>query len=152
MTQKQYDRVAKALLEHAQNIERAKRPGYTVGSADVLHNFKAVAERVGLSPMQVWAVYFLKHIDALTAFAKDTSIPQAEPIESRFADAINYLKLGFALSVEGPPAKFELDLSKSYPAKCVKCGKECAEGTPDYQAAVLSGSCVSCINGMATHG
>jgi hypothetical protein len=89
------------LLSKASSIEDAKRPAYTGGNPDCLHNFKTVAARLGISPLQAWGVYFLKHIDAITSLAKDETLPQAEAIEGRFADAINYLKLGFALFTEG---------------------------------------------------
>jgi hypothetical protein len=56
-----------------------------------------VADRAGITPMQAWSVYFLKHIDAICSVAKDPNIPQAEPIKGRFADAINYLLLGYSL-------------------------------------------------------
>lgn len=92
-----YQKHANDLDALATSIADAKRPGYTLGDDDVLRNFKAVAERMGVTPMQAWGVYFLKHIDAITSLAKDPAIPQAEAIEGRFADAINYLKLGFAL-------------------------------------------------------
>ena len=91
------------LLALANEIEAAKRPAYTGDNTDVLHNFKEVAVRLGLKPIEVWGVYFLKHIDAITSYVKDQEIPQAEPIETRFADALNYLKLGLAIIYEPPP-------------------------------------------------
>lgn len=97
---KMYQGFAWQLLELAEKIESSKRPAYTLDNVDVLHNFKGVAERLGLTPLQVWGVYFLKHIDAITSYAKSDTIPQAEPLDGRFADAINYLKLGYALVKE----------------------------------------------------
>ena len=83
------------LLNLAHEIEIAKRPSYTQDSDDVLANFKKAAELSGCTPMQVWGAYFYKHVAAILSYAKDPDIPQAEPLDSRFADAINYLKLGF---------------------------------------------------------
>ena len=40
------------------------------------------------------------HFDALMSYAKDPTIPQAEELTGRFADAVNYLKLGYALYAE----------------------------------------------------
>lgn len=97
MTIHEYDNLVDDLLNAALQIEMAKRPAYTLNSADVLHNFKAVAARAGITSEQAWLVYFLKHVDAISSAAKDPSIPQAEDIGGRFADAINYLKLGYAL-------------------------------------------------------
>lgn len=88
------------LLSLAEKIEESKRPAYTQEHEDVLHNFKSVAERVGITPEQAWGVYFLKHVDALMAAVKNSTTPQAEPLEGRFADAVNYLKLGFPLFFE----------------------------------------------------
>jgi hypothetical protein len=96
-----YTQVSLELLNEAARIEREKRPGYVVGDADVLKNFKAVAQRLGLTPAQVWGVYFLKHVDAITAIMTRPELPVSEPPIGRFADALNYLKLGYALHREG---------------------------------------------------
>lgn len=95
----EYDRLTIELLAIAKQIAESKRPAYTVGSPDVLANFKRIGERTKLSPLQVLDIYFLKHIDSITAFS-DGDIPQDEPIIERFADAINYLLLKFALLME----------------------------------------------------
>lgn len=92
-----YEALSTDLLEHARGIERAKRPGYTAGSVDVLKNFKAVADRTGLTPGQVWAVYASKHFDAITSIMARPDLPVSEAPLGRFADALNYLKLGLAL-------------------------------------------------------
>jgi len=96
----EYDECSERLLDKADDIASAKRPGYTIGHDDVLKNFKRVAERLNITPLQAWGVYALKHFDAITTYARDPAIPQAEAIEGRFCDAINYLLLGFALHVE----------------------------------------------------
>ena len=49
----------------------------------------------GCTPMQAWGAYFYKHVAAILSYAKDPNIPQAEDLSSRFADALNYLKLGY---------------------------------------------------------
>jgi len=100
VNQKTYDDVTRALLDEANGIETAKRPGYTLGHEDVLKNFKAVALRAGITPGQAWAVYFLKHIDAITSVMTRPDLPVAEAPLGRFSDAINYLKLGYALLQE----------------------------------------------------
>jgi len=95
-----YEGLSATLLDAAAEIERAKRPSYTIGSEDVLANFKRVAERVGVTPGQALAVYMLKHVDAVTAALTNPAIPQAEEITGRFADLLNYTKLGYALVKE----------------------------------------------------
>jgi len=97
MNLSKFEELVTVLHEEADKIVALKRPSYTIGSADVLANFKRVAERAGITPLQAWAVYFLKHVDAIASLAKDPTIPQAEAIIGRFADAQNYLDLGWAL-------------------------------------------------------
>ncbi len=76
---------------------------------DRLINFKRNADRLGASPLQVWAIYAFKHIDSIESYIKrlerarsmaqlDTQL--SEPIEGRFLDSINYLILGIALIKE----------------------------------------------------
>jgi|TARA_R110000744_G_scaffold212334_1_gene331318 hypothetical protein len=90
-----YDESVDELLTLAQEIEESKRPGYTQDSPDVLANFKKAAEMAGTTPMQAWSIYFYKHVAAIMTYAKDPDIQQGEALDGRFADAINYLKLGF---------------------------------------------------------
>lgn len=100
MTTQEYDSVAAELMTLAREIETSKRPGYTVGSVDVLANFKRVADRAGITTEQAWAVYFLKHIDAILSIMTKPDLPVSEEPPGRFADAINYLRLGFAILKE----------------------------------------------------
>lgn len=95
-----YDKIADGLLALAREIETSKRPGYTGGSVDVLANFKRTAERAGVTVGQAWAVFFLKHIDAITSIMTKPDLPVSEEPPGRFADAINYLRLGFAILKE----------------------------------------------------
>lgn len=80
-------------------IMNAKQPDYTRHESDVLSNFKRAALATGLTPMQVWAVFTLKHIDAIMAFVKTSKI-ESESLQSRFDDVANYLLLGEALISE----------------------------------------------------
>lgn len=100
MNHEEYVMMADSLLAKAHEIEDAKRPGYTIGSEDVLKNFKRVAERTGMTAGQALSVYMLKHMDAITTALCRPDLPQAEEITGRFADGINYLKLGYALICE----------------------------------------------------
>lgn len=101
-----YDRMRKQLLDEAEKIQTSKRPGYTQGNPDVLRNFKSVGERVrtakgeAAGPGVAWGVYFLKHVDAIMAILTQPNLPVSETPVGRFADAINYLQLGYALYVE----------------------------------------------------
>ena len=95
-----YESSVMELLDLARSIEESKRPGYTLDSPDVLANFKKAGEMTGCTPMQAWGAYFYKHVAAILSYAKDENIEQAEPLSSRFADAINYLKLGYHMIKE----------------------------------------------------
>lgn len=103
MTTQDYDKVADGLLAVAREIETSKRPGYTLGDTDVLANFKRTAERAGISVGQAWTVFFMKHIDAITSIMSRPDLPVSEEPEGRFADAVNYLRLGFAILQEQKP-------------------------------------------------
>jgi hypothetical protein len=100
MTSDAYDLVAARLIAAAASIEASKRPGYTAGHEDVLHNFKTVAERIGITPGQVLAVYMLKHVDAIVSILAKPDLPVSEAAIGRFADLVNYCKLGYALVEE----------------------------------------------------
>jgi hypothetical protein len=100
-----YNMESSAILQIAKDIENAKRGGYTRGDVDVLCNFKAVASRAGLTPEQVWAVYTLKHVDALLSLMTQPDLPVAEAAPGRFADLLNYVKLGYALWKEREAAR-----------------------------------------------
>lgn len=100
MNHKKFNELKKYILDNCQNIMNEKQPEYTNENSDVLHNFKTTAENLGLSPQEIWAVFFYKHVQAILSHAGNPNMHQAEPIESRYADAINYLFLGFALHIE----------------------------------------------------
>ena len=102
MNQHEFKETKKYLLDKCQEIMDAKQPEYTQKNIDVLNNFKSTAESIGIEPMKVWAVFFNKHIQAILTHAGDPNMHQAEPIESRYADAINYLLLGFSLIQDRP--------------------------------------------------
>lgn len=65
----------------------------TGNDLDTLANFKRVAERTGLTPLQVWSVYFLKHVDAICTHIGDPTRQVSEPISGRIDDARTYLGL-----------------------------------------------------------
>ena len=98
---KTYDFISmkRDLLEYADDVANTKRVEYTGASQDVLMNFKRIANRLGLSPLQVWSVYFNKHVDSVNTYIKGVD-EVSEPMESRFADMLNYLFLGMALIIE----------------------------------------------------
>lgn len=100
MTQGEYDGYTEMLKTMADDIARAKRPDYTRGNADVLHNFRESAEIAGISMLQAWLVHFHKQFSAVARYAKNPEAKLSEPIDSRFCDLYNYIQLGYAIMQE----------------------------------------------------
>jgi hypothetical protein len=98
MTNSQFEEVKTALDKLAAGEKKDKQKAYTNGNKDVLTNFKRIGKRLNLDPLKVWAVYFNKHVDAINTYCDNRL--EAEPIDTRFADALNYLYLGIALIKE----------------------------------------------------
>lgn len=92
-----FDAIRTNLSVERDSIVQSKRPEYTEGNADVLHNFKVVAAELGITPIQVWYVYFRKHVASISQFAAKPNLTLAEPISGRICDAMNYLELLAAL-------------------------------------------------------
>lgn len=98
MTQEEFTNIVNKIFQDSKALLATKGNDYTDGE-DRLSNFKNNASKLGLTTMQVWGVYFLKHIDAITKYCATNKL-ESEPIDSRFLDAINYLILGYALMKE----------------------------------------------------
>lgn len=100
MTSVEYQKIKRVLRATADSIETSKRPAYTIGSEDVLANFKRVAASSGMTPAQCALVYMLKHVDSISSYVTNPNLLQAEPLIERFADLDNYGNLLLALLVE----------------------------------------------------
>ena len=115
MNSKDFTELIDGQLAECRRVMKGKGFDYTAGDDDRLINFKNVGARIGLSPKQCWAVYFLKQVDSVLTVIK-TGRSESEPIESRFTDIINYALLGLALFTERcEPQKCGL-------APCGECG------------------------------
>tara|TARA_R100001163_G_scaffold54897_1_gene42252 strand:- start:299 stop:619 length:321 start_codon:yes stop_codon:yes gene_type:complete len=88
------------LSNYAEMVMNKKGPEYTTGSKDVLNNFKATAEKIGVEPLDIWFAYFDKQVSSIAAHVGNQNLKKAEPLVSRFADIINYAQLGYALFIE----------------------------------------------------
>ncbi len=66
---------------------------------DALSNFKSAADRLGLTPEQVWAVYGDKHWSAVMTYCRESAVA-SEPIEGRLHDVILYCFLLLGLVEE----------------------------------------------------
>lgn len=73
------------------NLNDTKGREYA-GDEEALANFYNRAEQMGISPKQVWGIFFGKHIDAIFSYIKRGEV-LSEPIEGRIDDAILYLIL-----------------------------------------------------------
>lgn len=93
MTNNDFYNLLKVMVEEEEKTMISKGREYTIGSDDKLRNFKMVAEASNLTPMQVWQVYFMKHIASIYNYIKDGVEASNEPIEGRIMDARNYLAL-----------------------------------------------------------
>jgi hypothetical protein len=100
MTQSEFNRITKALDFMCKDIMKSKGPEYTQEDKDVLANFKNTASRLNTTPLKIWGAYFDKQLSSIYAHLNNANLKQAETIESRFADIINYCHLGLALFKE----------------------------------------------------
>ena len=101
MKQSEYKLIRKKLFDMAETIMNDKQPEYTNNNADILNNFKTTAEALKITPIEVWAVFFHKHTQSIMTHAQNSKTKMSEPIESRYADLINYLTLGLAIIQDG---------------------------------------------------
>tara|TARA_Y100001937_G_C7022272_1_gene286036 strand:+ start:420 stop:746 length:327 start_codon:yes stop_codon:yes gene_type:complete len=100
MTQKEFDKIKTNLSHLSHEIMEGKRPEYTNESLDVLQNFKNTANKLNISPLKVWSVFFDKQLQSIFTHTCNASLKKSETIESRFCDVINYCYLGYALFLE----------------------------------------------------
>ena len=100
-----FNNLNKEMLKECFKTLDFKGHDYTgAAEEDALANFKLVAHTTGLTPLQVWSVYFHKHVDAIMTFIKKGEL-KSETIDSRILDAINYLLLLNGLIKETENAK-----------------------------------------------
>lgn len=81
-------------------IMKEKGEEYTRSDADKLKNFKAIAEDLGLTPIQVCMVYLKKHDMSIDNYVKTGAVVSDEPIDGRIHDSRNYKLLLLALIKE----------------------------------------------------
>lgn len=98
MTNDQFIALDSALLRRAEEILNQRKAGYATDS-DRLANFKEGAARSGITPLQVCHLYLQKGLSVLDKFAQGREVP-GETVEERFCDAINYIRLMYALYKE----------------------------------------------------
>lgn len=102
MTLKERERITKEIFDECMKVGRAKGQDYA-GKEDTLHNFKGIADDLGLTKYQVWAVYCSKQIYSIMNSIKlDPNNPQveSEPLRERIKDVIVYMVILQALMEE----------------------------------------------------
>ena len=98
MRQEEFNKCCQDLHDLRRAEQNAKQAAYTHHSEDVLANFKIISITSGMTPLQVLNVYKAKHDIALSTYI-NTQL-EAEPVETRIADLMNYLELAYALICE----------------------------------------------------
>jgi len=98
MRQNDFDKMFEESITAMRSLLCSKGADYSDDN-DRLSNFKIIADLVGITPLQVWAVYKLKHTIAIMNYVKKGKL-ESEPIESRFFDENNYGMLGLGLIKE----------------------------------------------------
>jgi len=65
MTEKEFDKLVRQLNNYAEEIRLSKRPEYTLENSDVLTNFRNTAERLGISELKCFGVFFDKQLQSI---------------------------------------------------------------------------------------
>lgn len=101
MTSEEFAKTREELNAACEALLLSKGRDYTDGK-DRLYNFKQLGELLGVSPLQIWAVYTYKHFISIMNYVK-TGTVQSEAIEGRFQDLRNYIDLGYGLVQDAKP-------------------------------------------------
>ena len=97
MTTTELLKLAQRLNEKERELLIKKGGDYS-GETDTLSNFKIIGKLLNRTPLEICAVYTMKHILAIMNFVKDGKL-RSEPIEGRILDARNYLLLFYVLAL-----------------------------------------------------
>jgi len=95
MKEDRFMELRKHLDKYCEDILTTKGMAYS-GKEDKLGNFKRLSTMVRLTPVEVWFVYFMKHVDAVASYVRE-EYKDSESIEGRIADIRNYADLLYAI-------------------------------------------------------
>jgi hypothetical protein len=101
MTQEEFEKVFEGRLEMCRRILMQKNVEYARG--DKLHNFKAAADKFGITPEQALAGMWIKHVQSIWDMCDDLELnvhSKRESWDEKIGDALNYLFLLHALLEE----------------------------------------------------
>lgn len=93
MTIEERQEIVQGIYNEAGEIMLSKGKSYAGTGLDSLANFKRNAERLGLTPYQIWAVYFNKHVDSINSAIQgnpNAPVDFSESLRGRILDVINY--------------------------------------------------------------
>jgi hypothetical protein len=93
MTYEEFDVLFELRVKALRETGKTKGLKYTEGSGDRLDNFKREAEAIGLTPLQVWSVYFGKHLSAAKHYIKTGKNIGEDVCNTHVHDCIMYLFL-----------------------------------------------------------
>ena len=99
MNRQGIDNLLHSLRAEEDKINETKGEGYA-NDQDALANFKRGAQHLGLTPLQVCAVYMGKHFDAIMSYAKHGDDITGEDLFGRVVDLRLYAALFLALARE----------------------------------------------------
>ena len=91
------------LMRHADSILQQRSISYG-NPLNALENFDNIARQADVAPELVWIILWQKGLQTITKLMRGEDVP-GEMLEERFSDAINYLKLGYALKMRSLQAK-----------------------------------------------
>jgi hypothetical protein len=104
MTTQEFNLSIDKMIEESLIILRVtKGKDYTATSEDRLSNFKEIAKKSGLEPLQIWQVWTAKHWDAINrAIIANPKLPtkKGESLHENFKDLVVYGMLGNAILEE----------------------------------------------------
>lgn len=95
MTTEQRKEIVSDMFAKAIAVIEDKGKAYS-GDTDTLSNFKIIAQQSGITKYEVWYVYFMKHMLAISNSIKDSPefpVEKTESMSGRIMDAINYLTI-----------------------------------------------------------
>jgi len=98
---------------------------YTEGSGDRLFNFKKEALEANLTPLQIWSVYFGKHLSAIRYYLRSGENIGEDICDTHIHDCIMYLFLLEGLIREQNPKEQSPNIRDTYSkfkGTCYYCG------------------------------
>lgn len=93
-------------------VSRTKGKDYA-GDDQVLSNFLDEAAHAGIDPIQVWYVFFSKHLRSIQSYVREGRL-QSESLRSRVLDMRHYLALFLALASEIEGGKINIWRKEDY--------------------------------------